>query len=60
MPTASKQGEKVVIIQGEQGCELQLQEIALAGLTGSGRTLTTKVIAVPWVHTHTMYLMGMV
>ena len=47
--TLSKQGEKVVLIQGEQGCELQLQGMTLARLMGSGRILTTKVIAVPWV-----------
>ena len=61
MLAPSKQGEKIVINQGEQGCELQLQEMALTGFTRSkGRRLPTKVIAVPWVHIHTMYLMGMV
>ena len=34
----------------------QLEMASVTGFTGSGRTLPTKVIAVPLVHVHTMYL----
>ena len=54
----SKHGEKVVILQGEQSCELKLQEMSLAGLTASeSQTLPSEGTAVPGIHVHTMYLM---